>query len=214
MNGGTLVRPWIGAKADPVTSDAAIALGLDRPRGVIVSDLYKNGPADKAGLRKGDVVLTIDDREVYDEKGLKFVAATKAEGDTVRLQVLRDNKPATITVKLARLPGTTEAELQQVNGRNPFGGAVLAELSPALAEEMGLDPFRFENGMLVYRVPRGSISSQLGLRAGDIVREINGTTIKTSSDLDKAISRNANASGVWRLAIERNGQRIETQVRV
>ncbi|MEZ5939672.1 MAG: Do family serine endopeptidase [Hyphomonadaceae bacterium] len=214
MNGGTLIRPWIGAKGDTVTSDAAKALGLDRPRGVIVSDLYQGGPADKAGLKKGDVILAVDGREVFDEKGLKFIAATKAEGETVRLSILRGADQREVPVRLARLPGTTDAELKQVSGRNPFSGAVLLELSPALAEEMGLDPFQFEKGMYVYRVPRGTYASRLGLRAGDIVREVNGAQIKSETDLEKAIEKNANASGVWRLAIERNGQRMETQVRI
>jgi Do/DeqQ family serine protease len=214
VNGGALVRPWLGAKGESVTPNIAQGLGLDRPQGVLISEIYPNGPAAKGGLKKGDLVLKIDGREVYDEKGLKFVAATKPAGDTVSLSILRDRKPQTVSIKLAAPPGTTDAELKSVEGRNPFAGAQVAELSPALAEELGLDPFQYESGMLVYRVPRGSIASRLGLRPGDIVREINGAAIKTAKDLDGAIARNTSAQAVWRLAIERNGQRIETQVRV
>lgn len=216
VNGGTLVRPWIGAKGQSVNSSAAAALGLDRPQGVLISEIYPGGPAARAGLKKGDLVLSIDGREVFDEKGLKFVAATKAAGETVSLVVMRDGRRSTLQMKLAPPPGTTEAELKSIEGRNPFSGAQVAELSPALAEELGLDPFRFESGMLVYRVPRGSIASRLGLRPGDILREVNGAVIRTARDLELSIQKaqSGGASSVWRLAIERNGERIETSVRI
>jgi Do/DeqQ family serine protease len=206
MSGGTLVRPWVGAKTESVSAASAKALGLDRPRGVLIAEIFKGGPADQAGLRKGDVILTIDDREVFDDKGLKFVAATKAAGEGVSIVYLREGRERTVTLKLARLPGTSEAELKQVQGRNPFSGAVMAELSPALAEEIGLDPVQYSSGMMVYRVPRGSIAGQLGLRPGDVVREVNGSVIRTEEDLEKTLARN-NPGGQWRLAIERNGQR-------
>jgi Do/DeqQ family serine protease len=207
VNGGTLVRPWIGAKGQSVDSSAAAALGLDRPQGVLISEIYPGGPAARAGLKKGDLVLSIDGREVFDEKGLKFVAATKAAGETVSLVVMRDGRRSTLQMKLAPPPGTTEAELKSIEGRNPFSGAQVAELSPALAEELGLDPFRFESGMLVYRVPRGSIASRLGLRPGDILREVNGAVIRTARDLELSIQKaqSGGASSIWRLAIERNG---------
>jgi Do/DeqQ family serine protease len=216
VNGGTLVRPWIGAKGQGVDSAAAAALGLDRPQGVLISEIYPGGPAARAGLKKGDLVLSIDGREVYDEKGLKFVAATKAAGETVSLVLQREGKRSTVQMRLAAPPGTTEAELKSVEGRNPFSGAQVAALSPALAEELGLDPFRFESGMLVYRVPRGSIASRLGLRPGDIVREVNGAVIRTARDLELSIQKGQSGASpaIWRLAIERNGERIETSVRI
>ncbi len=214
VHGGTLVRPWLGAKGDGVTMNVATTVGLDRPRGVILSEIYKSGPADRAGLQEGDIVLTIDGREVFDDKGMKFIAATKAEGESVEVSFLRNRQEQTVSLKLARPPGTTEADLKQVAGRNPFAGAVIAELSPALAEELGLDPFRYESGLLVYQVPYRSIAGNLGLRPGDIVKEVNGVAVKSRADLDRAVSKAATNQGVWRLAIERNGRRIETSVRI
>jgi len=213
MNGGALVRPWLGAKGEAVTSAIAQSLGLDRPQGVLISEIYPSGPAAQAGLRAGDLVLSIDGREVFDEKGMKFIAATKAAGETVRADILRNGARRELSIRLAPPPGTSEADLKRVEGRNPFSGAVLAELSPALAEELGLDPFRYQSGMLVYQSPRGTMASRLGLRPGDIIREVNGSMIRTARDLEGAIGR-SDAQGVWRLAIERNGERIETSVRI
>ena len=210
VHGGTLVRPWLGAKGDVVTSAIAQSLSLDRPKGVLISNVFPGSPAEKAGLRKGDLVLSIDGREVFDDKGMKFIAATKAEGETVDLSIISNGKPRLIRATLAAPPGTAKAELMQVKGRNPFTGAQVAQVSPALAEEIGLDPFKFQNGMMVYTVPARTIAASLRFQPGDIIREINGSVIRTPQDLEAAIKRaESNPAGIWRLAIDRNGERKE-----
>ncbi|MEP7210244.1 MAG: Do family serine endopeptidase [Alphaproteobacteria bacterium] len=209
VHGGTLVRPWIGAGGDTVTAAMAKSLGLDRPRGVLISNVYPGSPAEKAGMKKGDLVLSVDGREVYDEKGMKFIAATKAEGENVNVVSMRDGKERLLSLKLAPPPGMSKADLIQINGRNPFTGAQVAELSPAMAEELGLDPFKFESGMLIVNAPPRSIASGVGLRRLDIVREVNGVSVKTAKDLEKALNGNATQ---WRIAIERDGKRIEATI--
>jgi len=212
VHGGTLVRPWIGAKGETIDSAKAKALGLDRPRGVLIADVFKGGPADKAGLREGDVVLTVDGREVFDDRGMKFIAATKAEGETASLAVLRGGQSKQISIKMAAPPGTSKAEVVQVQGSNPFAGAVVVELSPALGEELGIDAYN--GGMWVYSVPPRTIARNVGFQPGDIVREINGKTIRTKADFDSALKiAEANPPATWRLATERNGQRIESELR-
>jgi Do/DeqQ family serine protease len=211
VHGGTLVRPWIGAGGEPVTGAKVAALGLDRPRGVLISNVYPGSPAEKAGIRKGDVVLAIDGRDVFDDKGMKFIAATKAEGELLNLSVLSGGRQRAVQLKLAAPPGATKTELMQVGGRNPFTGAQVAELSPALAEELGLDPFKFKDGMMVYSVPPRTIARNVGFQPGDIIREVNGVTINTAKDLEKIVSQiEKNPQSQWRRAIERTGQRIET----
>ncbi|MEQ1609794.1 MAG: Do family serine endopeptidase [Hyphomonadaceae bacterium] len=214
VHGGTLVRPWLGAKGETMDSQKAAALGLDRPRGVLVSQIFAGGPADKAGLKEGDVVLTVDDREVFDDRGMKFIAATKAEGETATLSILRNRQAQTIRVRMSPPPGTSKAELVQVTSRNPFSGAQVAELSPALADALGLDPFQAKDGMLIHSVPGRTVARNVGFQPGDIVREINGVTIRTKKDFEAALQKaEANPRSEWRLAIERNGQRIETSLR-
>jgi len=119
-----------------------------------------------------------------------------------------------VRVTLASLPGTTKAELMLVGGRNPFTGAQVAQLSPALAEELGLDPFQARDGMLVYTVPPRTIARGVGFQPGDIIREVNGAAIRTPKDLEAAITRIENGGeGIWRLAIDRNGERKELTLR-
>jgi S1-C subfamily serine protease len=158
------------------------------------------------------VVLTVDGREVFDDRGMKFIAATKAEGETASLAVLRGGQSKQISIKMAAPPGTSKAEVVQVQGSNPFAGAVVVELSPALGEELGIDAYN--GGMWVYSVPPRTIARNVGFQPGDIVREINGKTIRTKADFDSALKvAEANPPATWRLATERNGQRIESELR-
>ena len=202
VNEGTLVRPWLGLKGQSVTFDIAKAQGLERPLGIIVSEVYEDGPADIANLRRGDLVMRIDGREVFDERGLKFLAATKSPGEQVTLEVLRGGITDSISVTLSPPPGTSEAEVILLEGRHPFTGAEVAELSPRLAEELGRDPF--ESGVLVNRVMRRSYARRV-VRSGDIITAVDGQPIKTLDDLDAALDRE---SGRWEIEIDRNGRSI------
>ena len=214
VHGGTLVTTWLGAKGEVIDSKKALALGLDRPRGVLIADIFAGGPADKAGLKEGDVVLTVDGREVFDDRGMKFIAATKAEGETATLNILRNKQARTINVRMSRPPGTSQAERVTVGGRNPFTGADVAELSPALADALGFDPFQAKDGVLIYSINARTIARNAGFQPGDIIREINGTTIRTAKDFNAAIQKaEATPDAEWRLAFERNGRRIERAFR-
>ncbi|MEL7043077.1 MAG: Do family serine endopeptidase [Pseudomonadota bacterium] len=202
VNEGTLVRPWLGLKGQSVTFDIAKAQGLERPLGVIITEVYDDGPADRAGLRRGDLVLSIDGREVFDERGLKFLAATKSPGEDVELSVLRGGTAQNIIARLAPPPGTSEAEVVLLEGRHPFTGAEVAELSPRLAEELGRDPF--QSGVLVNRVMRRSYARRV-VRSGDIIVSVNGAVIKTLDDLDAALAYNG---ARWDVEIDRNGRSL------
>ena len=202
VNEGTIVRPWLGLKGQSVSFDIAKAQGLDRPVGVIITEVYDDGPADRADLRRGDLILKIDAREVFDERGLKFLAATKSPGEDVSLTVLRGGIEQTVTARLAPPPGTSEAEVTLLEGRHPFSGAEVAELSPRLAEELGRDPF--DSGVLVTRVMRRAYARR-SVRSGDSIQAIDGQPIKTLDDLDAALDR---ASGRWEIEIDRNGRNI------
>jgi Do/DeqQ family serine protease len=210
VHGGSLIRPWIGAKGEGVTARNMAELGLDRPRGVLLSEIFPNGPAAQAGLRAGDVVLSVDGREVFDEPSMKYVAATKPVGESIGVTFLRGGRQQTTQIRLAPPPGTTQIDRRMVTGRNPFEGAEIVELSPALADEMG-DAFRA--GVMVSRVAFNSAASRF-VQPGDFVRELNGVTIRTAADLNTALGRiNQSTAPEWRFALERNGERLERVVR-
>jgi len=209
INEGMIVRPWLGLKGQSVTFDIAKSQGLDRPLGVIITEVYDGGPADRAGLRRGDLVTAIDGREVFDERGLKFLAAIEAPGEYVTLKTLRASKERRISVQLAPPPGATKADLKLLQGAHPFSGAEVAELSPRLAEEMGRDPFA--SGVLVTRILRRGYARRI-VRPGDLIVGVNGKDIKTLRDLEGLLG--APAGSTWKLDIDRNGRRISGSVRL
>ena len=210
MNEGTFVRPWLGLAAQSVSYDIAKAQGLDRPVGVMVTEVYDDGPADRSGLRRGDLVTAIDGREVYDEKGLKFLAAVRNPGEEAMLTVLRGGNTRNIGVTVEPPPGAREADVVLLEGRTAFSGARVVELSPRLAEENGLDPFQKGSGIYVYSVMRRSIARNF-FRPGDIVRTVNGVQTKTVKDLENALAQDSSS---WDIEIERNGRVVRGTVRL
>lgn len=206
VNEGRITRPWLGLKGQSVNFDIARSQGLDRPVGIIITEVYDNGPADKARLRRGDLVTAINGREVYDERGLNFLAATQSPGERVTLEVLRGGKAQQTRVLLSAPPGASDGEVRLLDGRHPLSGAEVAVLSPALAENMGRDPFL--KGILVTRMTRRGIARRVGIRPGDVIIAINGQEIIDRADLDRALNRRPTD---WQLTIERNGKRLTTR---
>ena len=198
---GKLVRPWLGAWGTAVGSDVAKALGLDRPVGVVVETVYPGGPAAQAGLVPGDVVLAVNGREVDDSRGLNYRIATLPVGQRATLKVWRKKRTVEIAVALRPPPETPPRDVTQLGGNQPLAGAVVANLSPALAEELGMD--RVRPGVVVLEVPRGSIAGRFGLRPGDVVLEVNGSKIATVASLAKALD---GGGARWAIAIERGGR--------
>ncbi len=166
---GKIVRPWLGARTQTVTTELAAGVGLDRPVGALIGDVYPGGPAARAGLRTGDVVLEVDEREVSDAGGLRYRIGTREPGETITLQVQRNGR-----VFMARLPmEAPKAEpapnISDLSGRNPMAGARVANLSPAFAIEEGFD--ELARGVVVLGTARGSPAERrrrllLGFRHG------------------------------------------------
>ena len=198
---GRLVRPWLGASGQGVSQDIASSLGMPRPTGVLINLVHKGGAADKAGLRTGDVVLAVNGREVNDPKGLRFRIATLPIGDMVVLRVWRRNATQALKLLLSLPPEDPPRELTVLAGRQPLSGATIANMSPALADELGFDPFA--KGIVVVNLERGSAANRLGFRIGDLVRAVNGQEVPTVADLKAFLRGTAER---WRINIERDGK--------
>ena len=198
---GRLVRPWLGASGQGVSQDIATSLGMARPTGVLINLVFKGGAADKAGLRTGDVVMAVNGHEVNDPKGLRFRIATLPIGDTVVLRVWRQKGTQALKLLLSPPPEDPPRELTVLAGRQPLSGATIANMSPALADELGFDPFA--KGIVVVNLERGSAANRLGFRIGDLVRAVNGQEVPTVADLKAFLRGTAER---WRINIERDGK--------
>lgn len=207
----SVVRPWLGIKTQAVTSEIARSIGLDRPEGVLIADLFPGGPAERAGVKQGDLILTIDGQAVNDEAAINYRIGTRKPGDTAVLQVRRDGVLRNLTVKVSPPPSEPARDERLLSGRNPMDGATVVNLSPAVADEFGADPFIARDGVLVIKVSPQGYAGGAGFQPGDLIREVNGKAVQSTRDLAEALKSGAS---VWRVTIQRGGQAITAQFRL
>jgi Do/DeqQ family serine protease len=203
-------RPWLGLKTQEVTAEIATSLGLDRPEGVLVTDTYPGGPAALAGLKSGDLITAIDGQPVNDESTLNYRVATHRSDDQVQLMVRRGHDPAqAVSVRIEPPPGGPEEAGVTLTGSNPLSGMTVASLSPAAAERLGLDPFAAKSGVVITDVGQ-SYAANMGIQAGDLIRQVNGHAISSTVDLKAVLATGGSA---WTIVIQRGGQIFTMQVR-
>ena len=203
--GGGIKRPWFGADGQAVTADISRALGLQRPEGVLISQVYPSSPAAMAGLAKGDVVLAIDGFPITDSNVLRYRVVTHRPGDTVSVRYWRSGAMRDATIKIA-LPPDLGRDEGIIAGLNPMQGAKVANITPALADEMQMD--FTEKGVVVTAVERASQAARFGVQAGDIVRQLNGEKITNVAQLKRALA----STDSWLMAIQRGDRLLELNV--
>lgn len=208
LSSGGVVRAWWGATGQDVTADIAQTLGLERPLGVMVTSLYPGGPAERAGLKVGDVIVAVNEHEIKDSQDLRFRIATQSVGTIAQVTVLRRDGTLALKMDMEAPPEVPKRDQTLLRGRHPFAGAQVANLSPALADELGM-PFML-TGVIILEVDRTSNAARLGFEPGDIVRNINGKAVTSVDNLLSLI--NSPASG-WLIAIERGGREMKMVVR-
>jgi S1-C subfamily serine protease len=182
---GRVVRAWAGARGQTVDSEMARTLGLQRPGGVLIAELFPDGPLERAGLRRGDVVVGLGGREIVDENGLRFEAATKRPGEETDVVFLRQGARQTARARLAAPPDTPARAETTLEGRHSFDGVRVATLNPALAEELGVDPMA--KGVVVIAVDRAREGGRAGFRPGDIILQIDNEPVGASGDLVRLV---------------------------
>jgi Do/DeqQ family serine protease len=203
QDGSAVVRrPWLGAKLDAVTPEIADSLGLKRPAGALVSSVEPRSPAARAGMKVDDLVVSVDGQDVDDTNAFEYRFATKPVGGQAMIGVMRGGREVKLAVALETLPDAPRDEAV-IKTHSPFLGAKIANLSPALAEELRLDIDT--KGVVVTDVENGSTADSFGLQKGDIVLVVNNVKIETTHDLVNVISK---PSRLWRLTIKRGGQQI------
>ena len=201
-SGGKVVRPWLGASGQAVTSEIASALGLALPLGVLISRVYPGGPADTAGLEVGDVITAVNGRSVDEPEALAFRFATLPVGGAARLSVLRKRRKVSLTVALISPPEDPPRNVTTLGGSHPLAGVTVANLSPALVEELSLASE--SEGVIVLRVARRSFARRFGVRRHDLILTVNGEDAPSVEALKRLLS---NRAGAWRIKLRR-GKRV------
>ncbi|PAY05158.1 serine protease [Bradyrhizobium sp. UFLA03-84] len=202
-SGGKAVkRPWLGARLQAVTPEIAETLGLKLPTGALVANVAPNSPAAKAGLKLSDLIVGIDGQAIDDPNAFDYRFATRPLGGNAEIEVQRAGKPVKLTVPLETAPDTNRDEIV-LTARSPFQGARVANISPALADELHLDAGA--EGVVVTELADDGTAANVGFQKGDIILAVNNEKIVRTSDLDKVSKA---GSRIWRITLVRGGQQI------
>lgn len=204
--GKEVKRPWLGAGLQSVTKEIAESLGLDRPVGVLVTDVSSKSPAEEAGLKDGDLITAVDGQPVTDAEAFSYRFATKPLGSTASIMVVREGKPLTLSIRLVAAPELPRDPIK-IEGDSPFAGATVINLSPAVAEEYSLE--QIKQGVVISDIEDDSRAAELNLQKGDVVVAVNDTKIATTRDLQRAT---LGQRDFWKLSIIRGNQIINTVV--
>jgi serine protease Do len=187
---GHVVRGWLGVSIQPLRPDLREALGLGDQEGALVADVFKDTPAEQAGLKRGDVVIGLDGEPVTEPGALSRAVAMMPPGRRVRLTVLRDGKEHEITVTIGRLKDDDQDE--HAGAPSDREGNVLADLGLALDDlsdgaRKQLGQAEDVEGVLVAGVARGGPADEAGLRPGDIIVQVDGDDVSSPTTARKAL---------------------------
>ncbi len=201
-NGGVMHRPWLGASMQSVTKDIADSFGLDRPSGVLITEVQPKSPAEAAGLKRGDLLTKIDGQDVEDPESLGYRLATKPLGGTAQLTVLQGGKPEALTLKLTGAPEQPPRDKIVLSGASPLAGATVVNISPATTDEYALRDAT--SGVAIVDIADGSAAANVNFQKGDVILAVNDKPIANTRDLDAATK---GTPYYWKLTLKRGGER-------
>ncbi len=197
---GKVVRGWLGVSITALNEDMARTYHIKEARGAVINDVTTDSPAEKAGVKPGDVVVGVDGRVVEDNGDLSRYIASKPPNTTVNLRVLREGgQEQTIAVKLGTFP-EEGAEDEGESGKRGQLGMTLRNLTPDVADRLELP--RTTKGVVVTAVEAGDAAEDAGLARGDVIVSVNGAAVTSVADFEHEIDR-ARADGVARLRVRR-----------
>ena len=179
--GGSIVQPFFGVKVQPVTQEIADAQGMDRPHGVLVQAVAEGSPAERAGLKPGDIITKVGG-DVDDTQSLNVRIATTGVGTPVSVTYWRTGREATVQVMFIAPPPEKEVKKLTLKGEHPLNGVTVAMLTPSLASQLGLD-----SGEQRVIVVDGANSSGMSIETGDVIVAVGGRQIHTIPELQHAI---------------------------
>jgi serine protease Do len=187
---GKVTRGFLGVLIQKVTPEIAESLGMDKGNGALVANVTKDGPADKAGVKVGDVIIEFDGKEVKDSSDLPIIVARTPVDRRARMKVLRDKKEITLTVSVGELKD------QEVVASAPEKGELgltVQRLTPQMAESLGLDK---SEGVVVTSVEPGSTADEAGIRRGDVIVEVDRKPVRNLDEYKKAVAAIRKGRGI------------------
>ena len=195
---GKVVRGWLGVMVQRITPELREKLDLKDDKGALVADVTKGGPAEKAGIERGDVIVSFDGKEIKEMRDLPFVVASTPVGKTVSLELIRKGTVKRLNVKLGELKDDQEAAV--VAEAAPRLGMTVEELTPELAKNLDLTE---RSGIVVVQVEDDSPAATAGLRPGDVILEIDQNPVKSVDEFNSRIEKYKKGDTILLLAKRR-----------
>jgi serine protease Do len=187
---GKVTRGYLGVLIQKVTPEIAESLGLEKSQGALVANVSKDGPAEKAGVKVGDVIVEFDGKEVKDSGDLPIIVARTPVDKKVRMKVMRDKKEVSLNVAVGELKDEEVVATAPEKGEL---GLTVQRLTPQMAESLGLDK---TEGVVVTAVEPGSAADEAGIRRGDVVLEVDRKAIRNLDEYKKAVAIARKGRGV------------------
>ena len=198
---GKVVRGWMGIAIQEVTKDLAKSFKLPEQRkgGVLISEVNENGPSHVAGVRRGDVVVAFNDKEIQNVSQLRNMVARTLVGTTARVKVLREGKEQVISVKIGERPTDEMLAKREPAGSSPapsdtekppdnvLASLKVQALDGAMRSQLNISPKT--NGVAIQHVEAGSPAEAAGLQRGDVIQEVNREVVKSLDDFKKAAAK-------------------------
>jgi serine protease Do len=180
---GSVTRGWLGVSIQQMTPALEKSFGTKDKEGVLVSDVFRGGPADKAGIERGDVITQFDGKGVTESRDLSRMVASTPVGKTVNVKLVRDGKTFERTVKVGEMEKKLDSA--QMPSHKSLGITV-QELTPEIARDLGL---KNETGVVVTRVEPGSSADDAGIQRGDVIQEVNRKPVNDVEDFSRKIEQ-------------------------
>ncbi|HTZ38711.1 MAG TPA: DegQ family serine endoprotease [Syntrophales bacterium] len=206
---GKVERGWLGVSVQDLSYDLSKTMGIEGTRGALVSEVMKGSPAEKAGLKQGDVVIAFNGKEIRDASQLRNEAASTAIGKEARVTVLREGKIREIPVRIESMQSRAQSTGASIRER--LGVTV----RPPTAKESGRLKLQSDQGVIITRVEPGSPGAKAGLEPGDVILEINEMVVTSPQDLSEALALVKPGQHVQVMAVDqRTGDRGSIQIQV
>jgi serine protease Do len=207
---GKVERGWLGIGIQPLTPELAKQFGVSEHEGVLINEVFEGDPASVAGMKPGDIIISLNGILVDSPNRLSRLIGTLSPGSTAKIEVVRDRARIVLNVPLtAKRDGPVAAALPQAKGEGRLGLGV-QDLTPALAEKFNL---KETQGVLIAQVESGGLAHAEGLREGDLIKEINRLAVLTAQDFNEALGRIRRGDSVL-LRVLREGQAFYVVLKV
>jgi len=209
---GRVTRGWLGVSIQPLTPDLARSFGAKDAKGVLINEVMPDSPAAKAGLKPGDILLEFEGRSMEGPGDLQRAVGFFSPDRTAKVKILRDQAEKTVEIKVGQAPDERQAQQPRQGGSRERSmlGLEVRPVTPEIARQLNL---RSTDGVVVTRVEDGTPAAEAGVQRGDVVKQLNGQTVKTMADFER-LTRNMKDGDALTVLLQRGPMSLYVAFRV